>query len=141
MQQFINNVQGSPKSVKFDSFYMDLVQRSLINLSKHLYFTKCIKHFFHVARVWKRGLEGLVALTHSYSFILNFKLIVPNITQRWAMCIKIVYYTQYTDTHRFLLKIYYIHILWEFLESIQYTIYSWLKKYIQYIFRIYFKKY
>ena len=35
---------------------------------------------------------------------------------------KKVYYIQYTDTHRFLLKIYNIHILWEFLEMYFYII-------------------
>ena len=36
------------------------------------------------------------------------------------------YYIQYTDTHRFLLKIYNIHILWEFWKicNIQYTLVS-----------------
>ena len=33
---------------------------------------------------------------------------------RWAIYIKKVYYVQYTDTHKFLLKICNIHILWEF---------------------------
>ena len=55
-------------------------------------------------------------------------LILKNIhpEQRWAIYIKKVYYIEYTDTHRYLLKICNIHILREFwkIDDVQYTVLS-----------------
>ena len=35
---------------------------------------------------------------------------------------KKIHYIQYTDTHKFLLEIYNVHMLWEFWKNIQYTL-------------------